>query len=92
MPTETIISILIALAALIFTGLSYRRGAFQDVSSGSSERAKMVANIEYIRNSIDEIKLENRAIKKDLDDVKARIIVVEQSTAHAHQRLDDLKK
>lgn len=92
MPVETIISILIALAALIFTGMSYRRNMNHDTESGATERATMSADIRYIRSSIDEIKLENRGMKKDIDDIKTRIIVVEQSVESAHKRLDDINK
>lgn len=95
MPVGTIVaigSLLVAVIAIIFTILSFRRTANKDLTATAIESANMTADIRYIRNSIDEIKLENRGMKKDLDDIKSRVIVVEQSVESAHKRLDDMKK
>ena len=92
MPIETIVSICIALGALMFTALSFRRTQHQDTSADATERATMTADIRYIRTSIDEIKLENRAIRNDLDELKTKVVEIEASTKSAHKRLDDLKK
>ena len=78
MPAEVIVSLCISGFALLFTALSFRRATFKDTTSDAKELAIMNANIQYIRNAIDDIKLENRAIKKELDELKSRIIVVEQ--------------
>ena len=92
MPTETIISLGVALCALLFTALSFRRTQNQDTSASASERATMTADIRYIRSSIDEIKLENKSIQKELGDIKTKLVEVEQSTKSAHKRLDDMSK
>lgn len=92
MPLEVVIPICISIAALIFTGLSFKRNATNDNATVVSERATMSADIRYIRDSIDEIKLENRAIKKDIDELREKVIKVEQSVSSAHKRLDDIKK
>lgn len=92
MAIETIISLAVAFCALLFTALSFRRTQNQDTSASASERATMTANINYIRQAIDEIKLDNRAIKKDLDELKAKVIEIEQSTKAAHVRIDDMQK
>ena len=92
MDTGTIISLVIAACALIFTALNFRRSSNQDTSSTAAERATLTANVNYIRQSIDEIKLENRAIQKDITEMKTRIAEIESSTKAAHKRLDDLRK
>ena len=92
MQTETIISLAVAVAALLFTAFSYKRNATHDTEAGAAERATLNANILYIRNAIDDIKLENRGIKKDLDALKTQVVRVEQSVESAHRRLDDMKK
>ena len=84
MPTEVIISLCISGFALLFTAFSFRRVVFKDTSSDAKELAMMNANITYIRNAIDDIKLENRTIKNEIDDLKARVIVVEQ-----HIKIDE---
>jgi peptidoglycan hydrolase CwlO-like protein len=50
----------------------------------------MTADVRYIRQSIDEIKLENKAIQRDIGDLKAKVVEIDQSTKSAHKRLDDL--
>ena len=90
MDTATIVSLVIAACALIFTALSFRRTQNQDTSEAATERATLTADVRYIRSSIDEIKLDNRAIKKDIGDLKNKVVEIEQSTKSAHKRLDDL--
>ena len=92
MPTETVISICIAACALLFSALSYRRNSNNDNSDIVTQRATITADIRYIRASIDEIKLENRAIRSDLDELKSKLVEVEASTKSAHKRLDDFLK
>ncbi len=91
MAIETIISILLAFGALMFTALSFRRTQNQDTSATASERATMTADIRYIRTSIDEIKLDNKAIKKEVGELQQKVAKIEQSVSSAHQRIDDLK-
>ena len=91
MAIETIISILLAFGALMFTALSFRRTQNQDTSASASERATMTADIRYIRTSIDEIKLDNKSIKRDLGNLQTQVAKIEQSVASAHKRIDDLK-
>lgn len=91
MPVETIISIAIALFALMFTALSFRRTSNRDTSETASERATMSADIKYIRTSIDDIKVDNRVIKADVNELQTKVAKVEQSVESAHKRIDDLK-
>lgn len=92
MDTATIISLLIAACALLFTAMSFRRNSNQDTSTTAAERATLTANIQYIRQSIDEIKLDNRAIKKDLDELQTKVATIDASAKSAHKRIDDLVK
>ena len=92
MDTATIISLVIAACALLFTALSFKRTQSIDTSATAAERATMTANIQYIRQSIDEIKLDNRAIKTDLDELKTKVATIDASVKSAHKRLDDMQK
>ena len=89
MNVETVVSLCIAACALLFSALSYRRNNNNDAADVVTQRATITADIRYIRASIDEIKLENRAIRTDLDEVKSKLVEVEASTKSAHKRLDD---
>lgn len=92
MPVETIISLVIAFGALLFTAMSFRRTSNKDTSETASARATMSADIKYIRDSVDDIKVDNRVIKADLSTLQTKVAKVEQSVESAHQRIDDLKK
>lgn len=92
MPVETIISLVIAFGALLFTAMSFRRTSNKDTSESASARATMSADIKYIRDSVDDIKVDNRVIKADLSTLQTKVAKVEQSVESAHQRIDDLKK
>ena len=92
MPTETIIALCISGCALVFTALSFRRNANNDSSEVVTQRATITADLRYIRDSIDDIKLENKSIQKDLSELKNKVVEIEASTKSAHKRLDDLNK
>lgn len=92
MATETIISLVLAFCALLFTAFSFRRTQNQDTSATAAERATMTADVRYIRSSIDEIKLENRGIRRDIGEIKTKLAETEASAKSAHKRIDDLQK
>lgn len=92
MPIETIISLVVAITALLFTALSFKRTQEQDTGESAAERATMTADIRYIRASIDDIKLDNKAIKQDVGTLKTKVVELEASTKSAHKRIDDLVK
>lgn len=92
MGVEVILPLIFSGCALLFTALSFRRTQNHDTDAAAVERATMTADIRYIRDSIDEIKLENRAIRNDMDELKAKVVEIEASAKSAHKRLDDLRK
>lgn len=92
MSIETIVAIFVPLLALCFTALSFRRQENHDTSAEATERATLTADVRYIRSSIDEIKIENRSIQKDISDLTKKVVEVEASTKSAHKRIDDIMK
>ena len=92
MSFETIVAICVPLIALIFTALTFKKNADKETGASAAERATMNANISYIRTSIDEIKLDNKAIQKDVSELSKKVIEIESSVKAAHTRIDDLMK
>lgn len=92
MSIETIVAICVPLIALIFTALTFKKNADKETGASAAERATMNANISYIRTSIDEIKLDNKAIQKDVSELSKKVIEIESSVKAAHTRIDDLMK
>lgn len=84
--------IVISACALLFTALSFKRNASHDTAASAIERATMTADIRYIRQSVDDIKLENKATQNDVAECLKRLIVVEESTKSAHRRIDEIVK
>ena len=92
MPIEQVIALVISTCALLFAGLTYKRNANKDTGAEATERATMTADIRYIRQSVDDIKLETKSTQKDVADIIKRMIIVEESLKTAHQRIDELMK
>lgn len=87
-----ILPICLSIAALIYTAVSFRRTANKDQSATAADRARMEADIRYIRDSVDDIKLQYKSLAKELTDLRDRVITVEASTKSAHKRMDDYVK
>ena len=92
MPIETLVAMIVPVLALVFTVMSFRRTENHDTSAAATERATLTADVRYIRSSIDEIKLENKSIQKDVSDMSKKLVEVEASAKSAHKRLDNLMK
>ena len=92
MSLQTVVAIGVPLIALMFTWLTFRRNADNDTGASAAERATMNANISYIRSSIDEIKLDNKSIKKDVSELTKKVVEIEASCKAAHTRIDDIMK
>ena len=92
MQLETILALCISGCALLFTALSFRRTASHDTADTATQRATLSADIRYIRDSIDEIKLENKSIQKDLSELKTKVVEIDQAAKSAHKRIDDLNR
>lgn len=92
MTIETVVAIAVPLIALAFTAMTFKKNADKDTGATAAERATMNANISYIRTSIDEIKLDNKTIQKDVSELTKKVVEVEASAKSAHKRLDDLMK
>lgn len=90
MPIETIISLAVAILALIFTALSFRRTSNKDTAGDAIERATITADLRYIRAAIDDIKLEYKTMQKDIFEIRSQLNMVEQDTKAAHKRIDEL--
>ena len=88
---ETLVAIVVPLVALAFTALTFRKNADHDTAAVATDRATLQADVRYIRTSIDEIKLENKSIQKDVSELTKKVVEVEASAKSAHKRLDDLQ-
>lgn len=86
------IPIALSCVMAIIAIITLARNGKKDTQMEAEQRATMTSDIKYIRDSIDDIKVENRVIQKDVGDLKLRVVEIEQGVKSAHKRLDDLQK
>ena len=86
------IPIALSCVMAIIAIITLARNSKKDTQQDAEQRASMTADMKYIRNSIDEIKVDNRVIQKDVSDLKIKTVEIEQSVKSAHKRLDDMQK
>lgn len=82
------LSCIMAIVAII---TMYKNGK-KDTTADAMQRAEMSANVKYIRDSIDDIKVENKTTRQELGDLKIKVTEIDQSVKSAHKRLDDYIK
>ena len=83
---------LISGGSLLLAILAFARNGKHDTTADATERATMTADIRYIRQGVDELKLDNRETRQDVAALQLRLTKVEEAVESAHQRLDDLMK
>lgn len=92
MQLTTWLPIVVSICMFIVALLTLRRNKEADNTAEATERATLAADVRYIRTGVDEIKVENRTIRTDLDKLNVKVAEIDASCKSAHKRLDDLKK
>lgn len=89
--TGTLLSIAaLAISAIVcFTNL--RRNNRHDDKQEAIELTTLLVKIENINNGINEIKSDVRNMRADIQEVRERLVTVEQSVKSAHHRLDKIE-
>jgi len=82
-----VLSCIMAIVAII----TLARNTKKDSDKEIEQRANMTADIKYIRDSMDTIKVDNRKIQSDVGDLKIKVIEIERDVRSAHKRLDDMQ-
>ena len=92
MATGDWIALGISAVMMIVAVITLARNGKHDVTDEAVQRASMTADLKYIRTSVDDIKLENRSMQRDVGELKLRVTEIDASVRSAHKRLDDLQK
>lgn len=90
---EATVWIPIALSCIMATVaiITLAKNSKKDNEKEVEQRATMTADIKYIRDSMDTIKVDNRRIQSDVGDLKIKVIEIERDVKSAHKRLDDMQ-
>lgn len=85
-----LISALSLLVAIIVAITSIRRGNSADDKQSASQITTLIVKLENIADGVNEIKSDMRNVKNDVQDLRDRLIIVEQSCKSAHHRIDGI--
>ena len=87
-----LISILSLIVASIVGFTNLRRNNSADDKKQSAEMTTVIVKLENINTGINEIKADVRNVKSEVQELRERIVVVEQSTKSLHKRVDEIKE
>lgn len=89
------VSLLISFLSLCVAGVvmvtTVFRNKANDDRKEASETTTLIVKLENINNGVNEIKSDMRNMRDDIQDLRDRLIIVEQSTKSAHHRLNTLE-
>lgn len=81
---------IVSVAFAVYFGLkSNRRNDVKDIEDRAANNAKVNMKLDNISQTVNDIKYDISATKKEVRDLTERVVTVEQSTKSAHHRLDD---
>ena len=87
----TILISAVSVAFALYSGISnMKRNNKQDTANDAAQLTTVIVKLENISSGVTEIKSELKNVKNDIQDLRDRLIIVEQSTKSAHHRLDGL--
>lgn len=82
----------ISLAFGIYQGIAnLKRNKATDDKKDATEMTTVIVKLESIGIGVTEIKSDMKNIRQDLQDLRERVVVVEQSTKSAHHRINTLE-
>lgn len=87
-----LISIVSAAFAVYFGLKNTKRADVSDVAKKAEETATINVKLDQIGGDVRDIKYDMSTLKRDVQELTERVIVVEQSTKSAHKRLDTIEK
>lgn len=86
-----VISVLSLIVAAIVGFTNAKRNQNTDNRQAAAEMTTVIVKLETINSSVSEIKADVRNTRTDMQDLRDRLIVVEQSAKSAHHRIDMLE-
>lgn len=87
----TVLSAVSTVCAIVFGYLAFIRNRDKDNAEGVKADATMLTEIGYIKANTDEIKAEQKELRKANAEFLERLVAVEASAKQAHKRLDTLE-
>lgn len=89
MGPDAIVGVVFGLSGMLVAWLTWIRYRRQDVSQEAGADASVRLDIEYIKRGVDNIQIDQRAMRDDMGRMADRLARVEESAKSAHKRIDD---
>ena len=95
MPTMIDVSVLLSVISVVIAAAvavkNIKRSNASDNRQEAANLTTLIVKLENISDGVNEIKSDMRNMKSDIQDLRDRLIRVEQSDKSAHHRLDTLE-
>lgn len=88
---EAFIGIGCTMLGLLIGLLTFRRNRDRDVKADAAKTAVIETKLDTISNGVESIRIDLKANEKQMDVIAERVARVEESSKHAHKRIDNFK-
>lgn len=88
---EAFVGIGCTMLGLLIGLLTFRRNRDKDVKADAAKTAVIETKLDTISNGVESIRIDLKANEKQMDVIAERVARVEESSKHAHKRMDNLK-
>ncbi|TQR20440.1 hypothetical protein [Psychrobacillus vulpis] len=88
---ETLIGIGCTVLGLLIGILTFGRNRDKDVKADAAKTAVIETKLDTISNGVESIRIDLKANEKQMDVLSERVARVEESSKHAHKRIDNIK-
>lgn len=92
METGTILSILSLIVAALVGFTNIKRNQSADNRQAAAEMTTVIVKLDMINASVTEIKADVRNQRAELQELRDKVIAIEQSVKAAHHRIDTFGK
>ena len=90
---ETIgVGALCTILGIVFTALAYGRDKAKDLKKNAKEDAELKAKLDYISMGVDNIRIDMKTQQRDIQELKERVSIAEQSLKSVHKRVDSIEE
>lgn len=86
------ITVIVAVLALIYNALSFRRTSTKDKTEFTSAYTMLKSDVLHIRQTTDEIKTVIHDVSADVSTLRTKVAELEKGLEYAHKRIDELMK
>lgn len=92
----TIIAVLAAISGIVLGWTARSREVKKEIRTEAAKETEidtvLKTDMEYLKRGVDDIRFEQRAQGKKMDDLGERVTRVEESSKQAHKRIDRIEQ